>query len=70
MQGKVRVKSPANGKLAVVLLPQYKTTLKDGKLVVGQKIDDYNVYRWKEGLYCFKNKPFAGSWKIWKDIMI
>ena len=23
------------------------------------KIDDYNVYRWKEGLYCFRNKPFA-----------
>ena len=58
MQGKVRVKSPANEKLAVVLLPHYKTTLKDGKLVVS-KIDDYNVYRWKEGLYCFKNKPFA-----------
>ena len=64
MQGKVRVKSPANGKLAVVLLPQYKTTLKDGKLVVS-KIDDYNVYRWKEGLYCFKNKPFA---RIMEDL--
>lgn len=23
------------------------------------KIDDYNVYRWKEGLYCFKSKPFT-----------
>ena len=44
MQGKVRVKSPANEKLAVVLLPHYKTTLKDGKLVVS-KIDDYNVER-------------------------
>ena len=63
MQGKVRVKSPANEKLAVVLLPQYKTTLKDGKLVVS-KIDDYNVYR-KEGLYCFKNKPFA---RIMEDL--
>ena len=64
MQGKVRVKSPANEKLAVVLLPHYKTTLKDGKLVVS-KIDDYNVYRWKEGLYCFKNKPFA---RIMEDL--
>ncbi len=35
-----------------------KTTLIDGRLVVS-KIDDYNVYRWKEGLYCFRNKPFA-----------
>ena len=58
MQGKVRVKSPANGKLAVVLLPQYKTTLKDGKLVVS-KIDDYNVYRWKEGLICFQDEPIS-----------
>ena len=58
MQGKVRVKSPHNEKTAVVLLPNYKTTLKDGRLVVS-KIDDYNVYRWKEGLYCFKSKPFT-----------
>ena len=58
MQGKIRVKSPHNEKTAVVLLPNYKTTLKDGRLVVS-KIDDYNVYRWKEGLYCFKSKPFT-----------
>lgn len=58
IQGKVRVKSPDNEKVSVTLLPNYKTTLKSGKLVVS-KIDDYNVYRWKEGLYCFKNKPFA-----------
>ena len=58
MQGKIRVKSPHNEKTAVVLLPNYKTTLKDGRLVV-HKIDDYNVYRWKEGLYCFKSKPFT-----------
>ena len=58
MQGKIRVKSSHNEKTAVVLLPNYKTTLKDGRLVV-HKIDDYNVYRWKEGLYCFKSKPFT-----------
>ena len=58
MQGKIRVKSPHNEKTAVVLLPNYKTTLKDGRLVVS-KIDDYNVYRWKEGLYCFKSKRFT-----------
>lgn len=58
MQGKIRVKSPFNGKTNVDLLPHYKTTLRGGELVVS-KIDDYNVYRWKEGLYCFKNKPFV-----------
>lgn len=58
IQGKVRVKSPENKNISVTLLPNQKTTLKDGKLVVS-KIDDFNVYRWKEGLYCFKSKPFA-----------
>ena len=58
IQGKVRVKSPENKNISVILLPNQKTALKDGKLVVS-KIDDFNVYRWKEGLYCFKSKPFA-----------
>ena len=58
MEGRVRVKSPVNEKISVVLSPHYKTTLEDGKLVVN-RIEDYNVYRWKEGLYCFRNKPFA-----------
>lgn len=64
MQGKVRVKSSSNEELFVDLLPHYKTTLKEGKLVVS-KIDDYDVYRWKEGLYCFRNKPFA---RIMEDL--
>ncbi|WP_294606864.1 FecR domain-containing protein [uncultured Bacteroides sp.] len=64
MQGRVKVKSPNNEKMAVVLLPHYKTTLIDRRLVVSN-IDDYNVYRWKEGLYCFKNKPFA---RIMEDL--
>lgn len=64
MQGKVRVKLSDNEQPAVILYPDQKTTLKDGKLVVS-KIDDYNVYRWKEGLYCFRNKPFAD---IMKDL--
>ena len=58
MEGKVKVKLPHDDKNSVVLVPNQKTTLIDGRLVVS-KIDDYNVYRWKEGLYCFRNKPFA-----------
>lgn len=57
IQGKVKVKSPSDEKMSLVLSPNYKTTLKDDQLVVS-KIEDHNVYRWKEGLYCFKNKPF------------
>lgn len=58
MEGKVKVKSSESDKELVTLLPNYKATLESGKLVVS-KIDDYNVYRWKEGLYCFKNKTFV-----------
>lgn len=58
IQGKVRVKSPTDEKTSLILLPNYKTTLQNGRLVVS-KIEDYNVYRWKEGLYCFKNKPLT-----------
>lgn len=57
MQGKVRIKSPSDEKKSLVLSTNYKTTLRNGKLIVN-KIEDYNVYRWKEGLYCFKNKQF------------
>ena len=58
MEGRVKVKLPHDEKNSVILAPNQKTTLIDGRLVVS-KIDDYNVYRWKEGLYCFRNKPFA-----------
>ncbi|WP_075559550.1 FecR family protein [Parabacteroides timonensis] len=57
MQGRIKIRSPHNEKNSVILSPNYKSTLQKGKLVVS-KIDDYNVYRWKEGLYCFKSKPF------------
>lgn len=64
MQGKVRVKLPGNDKAVINLQPHCKTTLIDGKMVVSP-IDNYNVYRWKEGLYCFKNKPFV---RIMEDL--
>lgn len=56
MEGRVNVKSLTNGNVSI-LFPHYKATLKDGRFIINQ-INDYNVYRWKEGLYCFKNKPF------------
>lgn len=64
IEGKVKVQSPCDEHLSVILLPAQKTTLSDGRLVVGS-IDDYNVYRWKEGLYCFRDKPFS---EIMKDM--
>jgi ferric-dicitrate binding protein FerR (iron transport regulator) len=42
---------------AVTLTPAYKAFLNGGKLEV-VKENDYSVYRWREGLICFKNVPF------------
>ena len=56
---KIKIKSPSDNNISQVLLPDYKSTLKNGKLVIS-KIEDYNIYRWKEGLYCFDDVPFSG----------
>lgn len=64
MQGKVKVTSPSNETQSVILSPNQKTTLEHGRLVVSE-IDDYGMYRWKEGLYCFRDKPLGD---IMKDL--
>ena len=38
--------------------------MQDGQFVV-EDIEDYDVYRWREGLYCFHEKPLAD---IMKDL--
>ncbi|MDR0976868.1 MAG: FecR domain-containing protein [Prevotellaceae bacterium] len=58
MRGSVRVIDPANPRMSVTLQPDQKSTLRDGRLVVS-RIDYHEVYRWKEGLYCFRNKSFG-----------
>lgn len=57
MQGSVKVTSRLNIAQTVTLVPDQKAYLKDGKLQVAA-VDDFNSYRWKEGLICFNNKSF------------
>ena len=57
MEGYVKVQSTQNKQASVILSPNQKTSLVDGKLVVGA-VTDSNEYRWKEGLYCFRDKIF------------
>jgi ferric-dicitrate binding protein FerR (iron transport regulator) len=59
MSGSVQVTDPANPRMSVTLRPDYKSTLRDDGTLVVSRIDYYDVYRWKEGLYCFRNKSFA-----------
>lgn len=62
MDGKVNVELASDPTQSITLSPDTRAYLKDGKLQVGN-IDDYDVYRWKEGLICFNNASF-------EDIML
>lgn len=54
MEGSIKIS--ANGDL-IDLIPGYKTSLINGKLET-KSIDDYDPYRWRDGLICFKNESF------------
>lgn len=56
MEGVVKVIRKKDNS-SLILSPSYKVALRGGKMVV-EKIEDYNTYRWREGLICFKNKYF------------
>lgn len=58
MEGSVRVASHIGLGDTLVLTPDRKACLQEnGKLKV-VSVDDYNPYRWKEGLICFRNESF------------
>ena len=62
MSGSVKVASASDSTQKITLKPNNKVFLKDGKLHV-TAVDDYNPYRWKEGLICFKNETFTSIMK-------
>ena len=63
MQGSVKINSQLHPEQTVTLSPEQRAYLKNGKLHV-TAVNDYDPYRWKEGLICFKNEPFI---KIMKE---
>lgn len=56
MEGKVKI-NHKNASRQMILTPNHKAILKDGDFSISV-IEDYNPYRWKEGLICFKNESF------------
>lgn len=62
MRGSVRVASVDDPEQNLVLKPDSKVSLRDGKLHV-TPVEDYNPYRWKEGLICFRNESFMSIMK-------
>ncbi len=57
MEGIVKVFLVNNATHSLILTPNNRVYLKEGRLVIG-KIEDFETYRWKEGLICFKNLSF------------
>jgi ferric-dicitrate binding protein FerR (iron transport regulator) len=58
IEGSVKIVDNKDERNAVILEPNNKATLKDGKIDISA-IKDYDTYRWKEGLICFKNTSFT-----------
>lgn len=58
LSGKVHLSFPSGNGKEVDLLPNHKISLKNGTLHVS-KIEDFDIYKWKDGLYCFKDKHFS-----------
>lgn len=57
MKGRVRVSSQESPEQTIILSPGHKVYTTNGKLKI-DKVNDFNPYRWKEGLICFKNELF------------
>lgn len=60
MEGKVEI--GVRGKHTYVLEPGQKLWVMDGQ-IKRSAIDDPDAYRWREGLYCFNNKPVSSIMK-------
>lgn len=54
MEGSVKV---MRGNTRYMLLPNQLAYLKNGKMNIAP-IEDFNLYRWREGLICFKDETF------------
>lgn len=57
MQGSVKLISRKDPAETLLLAPDHKATLNKGRLEI-TPVEDYNPYRWKEGLICFKDASF------------
>lgn len=57
MEGKIKVKNNTHPSNVVHLSPDEKVTLSGESLAISP-ISDYDIYRWKDGLICFKELDF------------
>ena len=57
MQGSVEVSDNRNHSSRVILEPNYQVSIVNGQLKT-EAIQDYDLFRWREGLICFKDVTF------------
>lgn len=57
MEGSVEVTNTINKNQTIQLLPDQKVDYREGRLF-RSSIEDYDIYRWREGLMCFKDIQF------------
>lgn len=57
IEGKVRITDKSDETNHIVLEPSQQAKIVNNKLVASS-INDFEVLRWREGLICFKDKPF------------
>lgn len=57
MEGSVEVTNTMNKNNTIRLLPDQKVDYREGRLLCSS-IEDYDIYRWREGLMCFKDIQF------------
>jgi len=57
MEGMIEVTNRIDPVDHLKLSPDQKVTVVNGRLIP-QSIDDFDIYRWREGLICFKETPF------------
>nr|WP_308757605.1 FecR family protein [uncultured Bacteroides sp.] len=62
MHGSVKVILKTDSLQTVILAPDHKLSLEKGRLIM-TKVEDYNPYRWKEGLICFSDESFPNIMK-------
>lgn len=54
--GEIKVFNLKNRDESIILKPNEEVSLQNGELVL-QLISDFDRFRWKDGLFCFKNTP-------------
>lgn len=62
LEGSIQISEKNGAGNSIVLHPQQKADYIDNQLVV-EKIHDYDIYRWKEGLLCFEHISFNNLMK-------